>query len=51
MTTTAHSGTPTEDELLKIDDRRVRGYDPLAHPALIKYGEYNRPVTISDTAY
>jgi len=37
MTTTARAGTPTDDELLHIDDRRVHGYDPLVQPALIKY--------------
>jgi len=36
MTTTARSSTPTEDELLKMDDRRVRAYDALAQPAHIK---------------
>ena len=38
MTTTARSGSPTDEELLHIGDRRVYGYDPLAQPALIKYG-------------
>jgi len=42
MTTTARVGTPTDQELLNIDDRRVSGYDPLAQPALIKHGEYTR---------
>jgi hypothetical protein len=52
MTTTARVGTPTDQELLHIDDRRVCGYDPLAQPALIKYGEYNRlPPTASDFRY
>ncbi len=49
MTTTARVGTPTDQELLHIDDRRVSGYDPLAQPALIKYGEYNQLPPIPDT--
>lgn len=51
MTTTARSGSPTDEELLHIDDRRVFGYDPLAQPALIKYGVYWRPVIITLTAH
>ena len=51
MTTTARSGSPTDEELLHIDDRRVYGYDPLAQPALIKYGVYWRPVIITLTAH
>jgi len=54
MTTTARSGSPTDDELLHIDDRRVCGYDPLAQPALIKHGEYKRLAAspdILDTVY
>jgi hypothetical protein len=48
MTTTARSGSPTDEELLHIDDRRVYGYDPLAQPALIKYGVYQRQAIIAE---
>ncbi len=51
MTTTARSGSPTDEELLHIDDRRVYGYDPLAQPALIKYGAYQRLTIIANTSY
>jgi DAHP synthetase I family len=51
MTTTARSGSPTDEELLHIDDRRVYGYDPLAKPALIKYGAYKRLASITDPVY
>ena len=51
MTTTARSGSPTDEELLHIDDRRVYGYDPLAQPALIKYGAYQRLIVVSSTPY
>jgi 3-deoxy-7-phosphoheptulonate synthase len=50
MTTTARAGTPTDDELLHIDDRRVHGYDPLVQPALIKYGEYNHSKSLEITS-
>ena len=51
MTTTARSGSPTDEELLHIDDRRVYGYDPLAQPALIKYGAYQPLTVIAGTSY
>ena len=51
MTTTARSGSPTDEELLHIDDRRVYGYDPLAQPALIKYGACQLLVVLTDLSY
>jgi hypothetical protein len=51
MTTTARTGSPTDEELLHIDDRRVYGYDPLAQPALIKYGAYQPLVVITGSLY